>query len=118
MSPMSSGVSAETAAKTDKERQSCATNAMAAAAEVAERGSGRAAHAGGAVARRRKVCRFCVDKVDYIDYKDVRMLMMALGDRGKIQPRRISGTCAKCQRMLTRAIKRARQLALIPYVVD
>ncbi len=72
----------------------------------------------GGGARRRKVCRFCVDKVDYIDYKDVRMLMMALGDRGKIQPRRISGTCAKCQRMLTRAIKRARQLALIPYVVD
>ena len=68
--------------------------------------------------RRKKVCRFCVDKIDYIDYKDVRLLMMALGDRGKIQPRRISGTCAKCQRALTRAIKRARQLALIPYVVD
>ncbi|MXY25365.1 MAG: 30S ribosomal protein S18 [Acidobacteria bacterium] len=68
--------------------------------------------------RRRKVCRFCVEKIDYIDYKDVRLLMMALGDRGKIQPRRISGTCARCQRALTRAIKRARQLALIPYVID
>ena len=68
--------------------------------------------------RRRKVCRFCVDKIDYIDYKDVRLLMMALGDRGKIQPRRISGTCAKCQRKLSTAIKRARQLALIPYVID
>ncbi len=68
--------------------------------------------------RRRKVCRFCVEKIDYIDYKDVRLLMMALGDRGKIQPRRISGTCAKCQRRLTTAIKRARQLALIPYVID
>lgn len=68
--------------------------------------------------RRRKVCRYCVDKIDYIDYKDVRLLMMALGDRGKIQPRRISGTCARCQRGLTRAIKRARQLALIPYVID
>ena len=68
--------------------------------------------------RRRKVCRFCVDKIDYIDYKDVRLLMMTLGDRGKIQPRRISGTCAKCQRKLTTAIKRARQLALIPYVID
>ena len=68
--------------------------------------------------RRRRVCRFCVDKIDYIDYKDVRLLMMALADRGKIQPRRTSGTCARCQRMLTTAIKRARQLALIPYVTD
>ena len=68
--------------------------------------------------RRRRVCRFCVDKIDYIDYKDVRLLMMALADRGKIQPRRTSGTCAKCQRKLTTAIKRARQLALIPYVTD
>lgn len=68
--------------------------------------------------RRRRVCRFCVDKIDYIDYKDVRQLMMAIGDRGKIQPRRISGTCAKCQRKLTTAVKRARQLALIPYVTD
>ena len=68
--------------------------------------------------RRRKVCRYCVDKVDYIDYKDVRLLMMAIAERGKIQPRRISGTCAKCQRKLTTAIKRARQLALVPYVLD
>ena len=68
--------------------------------------------------RRRKVCRFCVDKVDYIDYKDVRVMMMAIPERGKIQPRRISGTCAKHQRKLTTAVKRARQLALIPYVTD
>ena len=68
--------------------------------------------------RRRKVCRYCVDKVDYIDYKDVRLLMVAIAERGKIQPRRISGTCAKCQRKLTTAIKRARQLALVPYVLD
>ena len=68
--------------------------------------------------RRRRVCRFCVDKIDYIDYKDVRQLMMAIPERGKIQPRRISGTCAKHQRKLTTAIKRARQLALIPYVTD
>ena len=68
--------------------------------------------------RRRRVCRFCVDKIDYIDYKDVRLLMMAIPERGKIQPRRISGTCAKHQRKLTIAIKRARQLALIPYVTD
>ena len=68
--------------------------------------------------RRRRVCRFCVDKIDYIDYKDVRQLMMSIPERGKIQPRRISGTCAKHQRKLTTAIKRARQLALIPYVTD
>lgn len=68
--------------------------------------------------RRRRVCRFCVDKIDFIDYKDVRSLMMAIPERGKIQPRRISGTCAKHQRKLTIAIKRARQLALIPYVTD
>lgn len=68
--------------------------------------------------RRRRVCRFCVDKMDYIDYKDVRVLMMSIPERGKIQPRRISGVCAKCQRKLTTAIKRARQLALVPYITD
>ena len=68
--------------------------------------------------RRRRTCRFCADKIDYIDYKDVRQLMMAIPERGKIQPRRISGTCAKHQRKLTTAIKRARQLALIPYATD
>ena len=68
--------------------------------------------------RRPKVCRFCVDKTDYIDYKDVRVMMMAIPERGKIQPRRLSGACAKHQRKLTTAVKRARQLALIPYVTD
>jgi len=91
----------------------------------AERGGGKrdgARRGGGAGTgggmRRRKVCRFCVDKIDYIDYKDVRVLMMAIPERGKIQPRRLSGTCAKHQRKLTTAVKRARQLALIPYVTD
>lgn len=69
--------------------------------------------------RRRRACRFCVEKIDdYIDYKDVRVLMLSIPERGKIQPRRISGTCAKCQRKLTTAIKRARHLALIPYITD
>ena len=68
--------------------------------------------------RRRKLCRFCVDKIDYVDYKDVRLMMLAIPERGKIQPRRLSGTCAKHQRKLTTAVKRARQLALIPYVTD
>ncbi len=66
--------------------------------------------------RRRRVCKFCAEKIDYINYKDVRLLAPFLPERGKIQPRRISGTCALHQRKLQVAIKRARQLALIPYV--
>lgn len=64
---------------------------------------------------RRKVCRFCVEKVDHVDYKDVRTLTSFISDRGKIIPSRISGNCAKCQRRLTRAIKQARVVALLPY---
>ena len=65
---------------------------------------------------RRKVCRFCVDKIKDIDYKDDKRLRRFITDRGKIVPRRISGTCAKHQRFLTTAVKRARQMALIPYI--
>jgi small subunit ribosomal protein S18 len=68
--------------------------------------------------RRRRVCKFCAEKIDYINYKDVRLLSPFIPERGKIQPRRISGTCAKHQRALQVAIARARQLALIPYVTD
>lgn len=68
--------------------------------------------------RRRRVCKFCVEKIDHIDYKDVKTLMPYVPERGKIQPRRISGTCAKHQRPLQRAIKRARQIALVPYTTD
>jgi len=68
--------------------------------------------------RRRRVCKFCVEKIDYINYKDVKMLAPFIPERGKIQPRRISGTCATHQRAVQTAIKRARQLALIPYVID
>ena len=68
--------------------------------------------------RRRRVCKFCAEKIDYINYKDVRLLAPFLPERGKIQPRRISGTCAMHQRKLQVAIKRARQLALIPYVTE
>ena len=67
--------------------------------------------------RRKKVCIFCADKVDYIDYKDAK-LRKFISERGKILPRRISGTCAKHQRELNTAIKRARQVALLPYVTD
>ena len=68
--------------------------------------------------RRRKVCRFCVDKVDLIDYKDVTLLQNIIPERGKILPRRISGVCTAHQRMLTEAIKRARNIALLPYTAD
>ncbi|MBI4475546.1 MAG: 30S ribosomal protein S18 [Acidobacteria bacterium] len=68
--------------------------------------------------RRRKVCKFCADKIDYIDYKDTRMISPFVPDRAKILPRRISGVCAKHQRKLQTAIKRARHLALIPFAVE
>ena len=68
--------------------------------------------------RRKKVCIFCADKVDFIDYKDSAKLRKFISERGKILPRRISGTCAKHQRELNTAIKRARQVALLPYVTD
>ena len=65
---------------------------------------------------KRKVCSFCVDKFDRIDYKDAPRLRRYLSERGKILPRRITGTCAKHQRQLTLAIKRARHIALLPFV--
>ena len=68
--------------------------------------------------RRRKVCKFCADKIDDINYKDVKLIGPFVPERGKILPRRISGTCAKHQRKLQTAIKRARQIALIPYVTE
>ena len=67
---------------------------------------------------RRKVCSFCVDKVTDIDYKDVAKIKKYISERGKILPRRISGCCAKHQRQLTTAIKRARVIALLPYTAD
>ena len=69
-------------------------------------------------AKRRKVCIFCADKVSFIDYKDSAKLRKFISERGKILPRRISGTCAEHQRELNTAIKRARQVALLPYITD
>ncbi len=67
--------------------------------------------------RRRKVCAFCEDKIDYIDYKESgRLRKYISSERGKILPRRASGTCAKHQRELQKAIKRAREMALLPYI--
>lgn len=68
--------------------------------------------------RRRKVCKFCADRIEYIDYKDVKLLQQFIPERAKILPRRISGTCARHQRLLQTAIKRARLLALIPFTTD
>ena len=67
---------------------------------------------------RRKVCTFCVDKVDVIDYKDVAKLRRFITERGKILRRRISGNCAKHQRQVTLAIKRARNIALLPFTAE
>jgi len=67
---------------------------------------------------RRKVCRFCADKKVSIDYKDIRSLRYFISERGKITPRRISGTCSDHQRKLTEAIKRARNIALLPFTAS
>ena len=66
----------------------------------------------------KKVCYFTKNKIEYIDYKDVELLKKFISANGKITPRRVTGTRAKYQRMLTTAIKRARQMALLPYIVD
>ncbi|MDD3168417.1 MAG: 30S ribosomal protein S18 [Eubacteriales bacterium] len=68
--------------------------------------------------RRKKVCQFCADKTETIDYKDVDKLRKYVTDRGKILPKRITGTCAIHQREVTKAIKRARIVALLPYTAD
>lgn len=67
---------------------------------------------------RKKVCVFCVDKVNDIDYKEIGRLRKFITERGKILPRRISGNCAKHQRQMTAAIKRARSIALLPYTAE
>jgi small subunit ribosomal protein S18 len=68
--------------------------------------------------RRRKVCKFCADRIDYVDYKDVKLLSGFVPERGKVLPRRMFGTCAEHQRKLTLAIKRARQIALLPFASE
>lgn len=68
--------------------------------------------------KRKRVCQFCVDKIDTVDYKESVRLTKYLTERGKILPRRISGNCARHQRQTTVAIKRARQVALLPYTID
>ncbi|MBI4164249.1 MAG: 30S ribosomal protein S18 [Acidobacteria bacterium] len=65
--------------------------------------------------RRRKVCKFCTEKIDWVDYKDVRLISQFVSERGKILPRRLTGTCSPHQHELTTAIKRARNIALLPF---
>ena len=84
---------------------------------MAERERSERPQRGGRKARR-KVCSFCVDKVDSIDYKDVARLHRFVSERGKILPRRVTGTCARHQRARTVAIKRARHIALMPYTSE
>ena len=66
----------------------------------------------------RKVCAFCAEKIDYIDYKEISRLRRFISDRGKILPRRVTGTCARHQRPLTTALERARAIALLPYTTE
>lgn len=93
------------------------TGAQKKAAPAARRGPERGAGRRG-LFRRKKVCKFCADRIDQISYKDVKLLTPFVPERGKVLPRRISGTCAVHQRRLRLAILRARQLALLPYVAD
>jgi len=68
--------------------------------------------------RRRKVCKFCTEKIDLIDYKDVNLIAQFVSDRGRILPRRLTGTCSPHQRTLTMAIQRARNIALLPFAAE
>jgi small subunit ribosomal protein S18 len=68
--------------------------------------------------RRRKVCKFCSEKIDVIDYKDVKLIGQFVSDRGKILPRRLTGTCSRHQHRLTTAIKRARNIAFLPFAAE
>jgi small subunit ribosomal protein S18 len=81
--------------------------------EFGPRGGGR--EGGRKFFRRKKVCKFCVEKIDAIDYKDVRLLQQFVAERGKIVPRRLTGVCTPHQRRLTTAIKQARNIALLPF---
>jgi small subunit ribosomal protein S18 len=78
-------------------------------------GGRRGGGGGGRFSGRRKVCQFCTDNIDHVDYKDIARLRRHVGERGKIEPRRKLGTCARHQRSVTVAIKRARYIALLPF---
>ena len=90
----------------------------AAPAEEAPKAAPRAAAPAFRNNKRRKVCQFCVDKIDHIDYKDIVRLRKCVSERSKILPRRVTGACAKHQRQITVAVKRARTVALLAYISD
>lgn len=86
--------------------------------ERSDRPAGPGGPRGGPKRQHRKVCAFCAEKIDYIDYKEISRLRRFVSDRGKILPRRVTGTCAKHQRPLTTALERARAIALLPYTTE
>ena len=92
--------------------------AETAPAPPTSRPAGRPREGGRKYFRRKKVCRFCVEKIEFIDYKDLRLIGPFVAERGKILPRRLTGTCAPHQRALTRAIKQARNIALLPFAAE
>ena len=94
------------------------TNAEEAVAEPAAVENARPARAPMNRGKRRKVCQFCADKIEHIDYKDIKRLSKCVSERSKILPRRVTGTCAKHQRQVTTAVKRARTVALLAYISD
>ncbi len=102
-------------AKEVKEVREQNNNAAPAAAAAPAAKPFRGGNRGG---KRRKVCQFCAEKIEHVDYKDVTRLRKCISERAKILPRRITGTCALHQRQLTDAIKRARIVALLPYISD
>lgn len=108
----------ETAVEETVDAPAAETTEAAEAAAPAENAEKRPYRQNNIRGRRKKVCLFCTDKTAVIDYKDASRLRKYISERGKILPRRVSGTCAKHQRELTTAIKRARVLALLPYVTD
>jgi small subunit ribosomal protein S18 len=83
-----------------------------------QRGNGVRKPRGEGLIPRKKICRFCENRIYYIDYKDDRLLHRFMTEEGKIIPRRISGTCAQHQRQLVKAIKRARHMAILPFVME
>jgi small subunit ribosomal protein S18 len=99
----------------EEEPQQQQPSADGAGGERGERQERPRRRGGGGRFGRRRVCAFCVDKVDHIDYKEPAKLRRYVSDRAKIEPRRKTGTCARHQRMLTMALKRARHIALLPY---
>jgi small subunit ribosomal protein S18 len=99
----------------DEANQEVSTPAAPRSQGRPERGPGGGREGGRKFFRRKKVCKFCVEKIDDINYKDVRLLGQFVAERGKIVPRRLTGVCTPHQRRLTAAIKRARNIALLPF---